>query len=476
MKFAQFTDSINGKTAAGLLPRALLWLVFLGPFFAVTYSFSNNISEALHIKRALPFAWEHYIPFWDWSILPYWSLNLAYGFSFLGFQRLTDMDRHGMRLVLCQVLAVTIFLLFPLRFSFSQPVLDGFLGHLFALLHSFDKPYNQAPSLHLAMLVLVRARWKATGPAALGLNIWAILVGISTLTTRQHHFIDIATGITLGLFVLWCIPKRGPTLDTVWSGGQKHVGHARRRTAFLMLCGALICLAVCWINLKRGGGGLQLLWVWPSLALAMAAMCYLRLGASGFQKHRGRFSPAARFLFLPWLLFLRLKNSAGRGKVQAVPVAEGLWLGHLPTAASMRNMPPNLCKTCFDALLDCTAEAELPPGRRDFCYHAHPMLGAVPPEVESVAAAVRTLERLRHEGRIVLLCGLPGRPHALLTAAVWLVKQGMCADGKAAQDLLRPLWPETARFPHLADAVSAVLRLPPPAQPKARPLASGRLV
>ena len=57
------------------------------------------------------------------------------------------------RLLTAQIVAVACFILFPLRFTFVRPEATGLAGLLFAALASFDKPFNQAPSLHIALLV-----------------------------------------------------------------------------------------------------------------------------------------------------------------------------------------------------------------------------------------------------------------------------------------------------------------------------------
>ena len=90
---------------------------------------------------------------------------------------------------------------------------EGFTGFLFTALDSFDRPFNQAPSLHIAILVILWPLYARHAPRWLlaPLHIWFVLIGASVLTTYQHHFIDIPTGVLLGLVCLWLWPDERPS-------------------------------------------------------------------------------------------------------------------------------------------------------------------------------------------------------------------------------------------------------------------------
>src|SRR5436190_9698693 len=180
--------------------RAFSWLVFLAPFFYLTYGAANVISARRHDVPSIVFAWEHHIPFLAWTIIPYWSINVFYGLSLFVCRTRAELDAHGRRLLTAQIVAVVCFILFPLTFTFQQPETHRVAGVLFAALTSFDKPFNQAPSLHIALLVIL---WRLYAihlprPARWPLHLWFTLVGASVLTTYQHHFFDIPTGALLG--------------------------------------------------------------------------------------------------------------------------------------------------------------------------------------------------------------------------------------------------------------------------------------
>ena len=105
------------------------------------------------------FAWERRIPFLPWTIIPYWSIDILYGISLFVCTSERELDTHARRLLTAQVIAVTCFILFPLTFTFARPEADGLAGLLFDSLGRFDKPFNQAPSLHIALLVILWDRY-----------------------------------------------------------------------------------------------------------------------------------------------------------------------------------------------------------------------------------------------------------------------------------------------------------------------------
>ena len=58
--------------------RASVWLMFLGPFFFLSYGFANWLAEQQSSVDSIVFTWEHHIPFMPWTILPYWVIDLLY--------------------------------------------------------------------------------------------------------------------------------------------------------------------------------------------------------------------------------------------------------------------------------------------------------------------------------------------------------------------------------------------------------------
>ncbi len=191
--------------------RATVWLITLSTFFYLSYGFANWLSSLRGNVPTIVFAWEHRIPFLAWTIVPYWSTHVLFALSFYVCRRRAELDNHAKRLLTAQAIAVACFILFPLRISFPRPQIGADFGFLFEPLRLLDMPFNQAPSLHIATTTIlfdlycrVLPRWMVPP-----IVIWSLLVAASVLTTYQHHFIDIPTGVLLGLFCMWLWPPEG---------------------------------------------------------------------------------------------------------------------------------------------------------------------------------------------------------------------------------------------------------------------------
>lgn len=421
----------------GVLRRAVIWLLCLGPFFFLSYGFANWVAGQRASVGVLVFDWEHGMPLWPWTIIPYWSIDLLYGLSFLLPRTRRGLDCHALRLLTAQVLAVACFLLFPLRFSFERPMLDGFFGLLFDLLMGFDKPFNQAPSLHIALLVIL---WVAYGRYASGawrwlLHGWFALIGVSVLTTWQHHFIDVPTGALLGFFCVWLWPREVRSPLQAWRLSDDP---QRRRLAGLYGAGALLCLL-----LALGGVGPWLWLCWPAVSLALVALCYLGIGPVGFQKRLdGRHSTAVAWLLAPyWLVAWLNARWWTRRHPQPDEVLPGLWLGRLPDWRRPQHAPSL-------AILDLCAE--LPCTARTRRYDCLPLLDLVAPSAEQCRQGAERIRQLHAEGPLLVCCALGYSRSATLVAA-WLLIAGHAATVEDALAQIRRARPQVVlKAEHLA--------------------------
>ena len=354
-------------------------LVVVAAIFYASYGATNALASARANVPEIYFAWERAVPFWAWSIVPYWSLNLLYALGFFLCRDGRELARYVTQLLAAQIIATLFFIAFPLQMSWEKPVVSGFSGFLFSSLAAFDLPFNQAPSLHIILCVVVGAFYLRKARAVwlkAALVAWFVLIGFSVLTTYQHHFIDIPTGLAAGCFVLLVRPMDGEPLRFVMAAEAARYKWAALYLglAFLMLFAAILGAQI-WSS--------WMLWLsWASLSFALVACGYAFLGARVFAKNgQGRHAAAAKALLFPYLCVARLNALFWlRGRRLSDEILPGLYLGSVKQAGK------------FDAVLDCAAEFERPDGAQ--IYASLPMLDMITPGADELKLGADELERI----------------------------------------------------------------------------------
>jgi hypothetical protein len=380
--------------------RALAWLLFLGPFFFLTYNFANAEASRRAYVATLMFPWERHIPFIGWTILPYWSSDVLYALS-LGICRTrSELDLHGKRLLAIQVFSIACFLAFPLRCAFPRPSISGWEGDLFGALHSFDQPFNQAPSLHVGLAVILWMRFRAhsTGPLRIVLGAWFFLMVASTLTTWQHQFIDIPTGAWAGLMVMAALPER-------------RVADAQFPLTLSYLAGAVVCTVAAFV--LRGSSWVLL---WPSFALSMVAAAYWT----------GNSAWLVRFLVLPYSAAAWINSRFWtRGEPAKNHLMDAVWIGRAPSPLDRNGM---------NSVVVLAPEL---PIRGD----AHvAMLDLLPPTEDQLEAAVGAIMRLAPRRPTLVCCAL-GYSRSAIASAAWLIATGHATDTDDAIEQVRKARP-----------------------------------
>jgi len=422
--------------------RAAAWLALLGPLFYLSYGLANWWAGTRAQVPSVVFEWERGMPFWAWTIFPYWSINAFYALSlFLGRTKHL-VDRHALRLLTAQLIAVSFFVLWPLHFSFGQPPVEGAPAFLFTALRGFDQPYNQAPSLHIALAVILWDWYRRLIAPRWGrwvLHLWTLAISGSVLTTYQHHFIDIPTGALLGLVCVWLWPlERAVALPRAW---QLARDPQRWKLAGFYALGAALCLA-----LAIGLHGAALWLAWPAAALAIVALNYAGLGARGFGMGRdGRMRWSARWLLAPYRLGAWINARLWTRRLPpSAEVAPGLRLGRVPTAAEWRAAGrPRLVGLSAELQLPAEAAA----AGRSRCL---PLLDLVVPAAAQLQRAVLLVEAQRRAGGgrdAVWVCCALGFSRSAAAVVGWLHRHGGAADAAAAEALVRGARPQVVLKP-----------------------------
>lgn len=164
---------------------------FVPLYFAIAILTRSRPTYApeLALDRALPLE-----PAW---MLVYGSLYLFVAVMPLLLVRERELWHRAMKAYLTvMILAYAGFLLYPTAAPRPDEVSgDGFAAWSLRLAYSLDPPYNCFPSLHVAYafvsaLTCYRVHREVGAAAA----IWAVLIGASTLYTKQHYVVDVVAG------------------------------------------------------------------------------------------------------------------------------------------------------------------------------------------------------------------------------------------------------------------------------------------
>jgi membrane-associated phospholipid phosphatase len=76
---------------------------------------------------------------------------------------------------------------------------EGFWAWCLRLQYSLDWPYNCFPSLHVAhSFVSALTSYRVHRGVGLAAVLWAALIGVSTLYTKQHYLVDVIAGAVMG--------------------------------------------------------------------------------------------------------------------------------------------------------------------------------------------------------------------------------------------------------------------------------------
>ncbi|QBQ63725.1 phosphatase PAP2 family protein [Actinobacillus indolicus] len=404
------------------LRHRLGYLLAVGMLFYASYGLSNWFTAQRADVPEIAYEWEQHIPFLAWTIVPYWSLNVMYSLAFFFARSRQELHRYITHLVVAQVIAVSCFLLFPLQFSWTKPETTGISGYLFASLATFDQPYNQAPSLHIILTVIVGMFYWRYLPRTwrIPLLLWLGLIAVSILTTYQHHFIDLPTGALVGWLVVWALPYEQPSPLQKW---RRFDASRFAQMKWYLLGG----IAVSVIAVVLGGSGFWLLWISVALFLVSYALYYG--GIRVYQKQpNGKLSTAATVLLLPYLIGVRTNIAFWlRGKPKSSQVQTNLAIGSLTVAKQ------------FDAVVDLCAEYPCikPPAN----YVSVPMLDMATPTVDDLITAVYQVQQFHRQQYNVLVCCALGYGRSAAVILVWLVVYGGCQHLPQALERLRSIRP-----------------------------------
>lgn len=430
-------ESLNGS----LRLKAFGTSVGLSVLFVVVYGWCNWIAAQRHDVGTLYFEWERFIPFVPLMIVPYLSIDLFFVAAPFLCRSERELATFSKRIVAATVVAGICFLLFPLRFAFERPHTGSWLGAVFDWFRGMDQPYNLLPSLHIAFLTILAQHYArhTRGLLRSASNVWFVLVGLSTLLTYQHHFMDVVAGFALGVCCTYFIRESAPKLPVI---ENRRVGLYYAAAAL-----ALACLAV-WF---WPWGALLL---WPTTTLGVAASAYFGLGPVIFRKADGRLHWSARLVLAPCLLGQHLSLLYYRRQCRPWDkVTPQVWIGRTlnqgEAAAAAR--------LGVTAVLDLTAEFSEATPFRTLIYRNIPILDLTTPSPDQMREMAAFIDDESRKGVVYIHCKI-GYSRTAAAAAAYLLQTGRARSVADAIALLRQVRPAIVVRPEVVSALSELAR------------------
>ncbi len=223
-----------------------------------------------------------------------------------------------------------------------------------------------------------------------------------------------------------------------------------------LLFGSLALAFGAW-TVKLGLAGLPLLW--PAVACALVAAAYALNRPSMVGKRAdGRVPWPLILLYLPVLLGLWGRWHAVRAMKLEEPwvrVAPGLWLGRRPLAGEL--------PTDVELVVDLTVEWHRAAGLEDLPHRWLRCLDGMPfPELYALRELV---DELSVEARPMYVHCAAGHGRSALVVAALLVRRGLVATPREAEERLKALRPRVHITQGQRRQLEAVARTDPPPAP-----------
>ncbi|MCO5142428.1 MAG: phosphatase PAP2 family protein [Oligoflexia bacterium] len=186
--------------------RFTKWLYFFigGASTLILYQISNRAH--LYEPALLQFDFiDNIMPFWPWTIWIYFTEYVIFICAYFGLRSKELITKYFYSYMVILIFSVIVFVFYPVTFPRNDYLVETSSISTFALnfLRNYmDSPANCLPSLHVSSCFISSfCFWQESKKKATFYALWSVLVSISTMTTKQHYFIDVWTAVILTVVV-----------------------------------------------------------------------------------------------------------------------------------------------------------------------------------------------------------------------------------------------------------------------------------
>lgn len=180
----------------------ILALTLLG--WLVIYFFVNRLPVEAHQRIDLSTSFDKSIPFVPQFSLVYFSTYIFVVQPFFLLSKAGQFYWMLASFASISVIASLIHAMVPSKIERMENLNTNSLSiKLLSLFQKTCRPYGNFPSMHVGLCVPVVAANFFAGGAIMGSIslVWAILIALSTLYTKQHYIFDVLAGLLNGVLV-----------------------------------------------------------------------------------------------------------------------------------------------------------------------------------------------------------------------------------------------------------------------------------
>jgi membrane-associated phospholipid phosphatase/predicted protein tyrosine phosphatase len=422
------------------LRASALVSAYLSALFIVVYGGSNWLAGQRSEVATWYYAWERFIPFVAWTVVPYMTIDAFFVMAPFLCRGREELRILAQRITFGIVVAGIFFVLMPLTLAVERPLPEGWTAPIFAFLHGFDRPFNLFPSLHITLRTILGVHYArhAKGRWRVASNVWFSLIGISTVLTYQHHVIDVAGGFVLAALCFFLFREEQPRRTVL--------PNFRIGSFYAMGSAVLIGVALLVPN--------ALLFFWPGLGTGLVAAAYLGFAPNIYRKKDGRIPLSARFILGPVLLGQRIscwwyrRRSDRWNKVTA-----RVWIGAQLNEREARELKAMGVRAVLDMTAEFSETRELLGGQ----YLNLSVIDLTAPTQEQLGSAAAFIEREAVEGGVYVHCKA-GYSRSAAAVGAYLLASGKAKDASECLDWLQEARPGIVVRPEILEALEEFAR------------------
>lgn len=377
------------------LKKKIWFTIIYSIVFGLVYNFNTWYASTLPYVPSFVFSFEKHIPFMPWTIIPYLTSGIFFSTVFLCCKNNEQLTTLMKRLLFVIIVAGIVYVLFPLKFSFLRTDSNNNLFQfLFQFIESVDSPYNQAPSLHVAFALVFWTIFRNfKGQKRNVFVILFVLLGLSTLTTYQHHLIDIFGGAILAQISFIIFPSERNSFQI----RNFHIAN-------YYFLGGWIILLLSFLLYEFYNHNFLIL-IWPSVVLFLIGYHYQKNKVRFLKDSHGNIPFYKKAVYFPYVAIYWFFWKFFRKNKKAIEILSNLYISSKPDKEEIKNFNFNKNILVYDFSAELEENSII---KKKSQYFSVPLLDIATFDTIEVKRLVLEIsenyKQLPPDGKIVIHC------------------------------------------------------------------------